>query len=509
MTAGAGPASSPGPMTLGRWITDRGAATPDRVAIDFMGATTTYRELDERSAALAAGLVAAGLAHGDRVAVLSANHPAHVEVLFACARAGLVLLPLNPRLAPTELTYQLDHAEPAVLLVHPDHDTLADKAVAATAVAPRRVALPDAAAALPPGAPTDAPVVADDDVLLLIYTSGTTGRPKGAQLTHASCFWTNLSLDRTIDVTSTDVVLQVLPQHHVGGWNVQPLLAWWKGARVVLEPTFDPARALRLIAEKGVTTMMGVPATYLFMAEDPAFADTDLSSLRTAVVGGAPIPEKLLRTYRDRGVALVQGYGLTEAAPNVLGLPAEHVADHLGSAGRPYPHVEVALADLTGDGWVEGPGRGELCVRGPNVFAGYWRDPEATARTLRDGWLHTGDVAERDADGFHRIVDRTKDMYVSGGENVYPAEVEAVLAEHPDVVESAVVGIPDDRWGEAGLAVVVPRAGTTPSPADLRAFCRERLAAFKVPREVQLVDALPRSSVGKVQKTTIRRGWTG
>ena len=503
--------AQPGDMTLGRWIRDRGAATPDRVAIDFDGATTTYRQLDEASEALAAGLLAAGLATGDRVAVLSANHPSHVEVLFACAKAGLVLLPLNPRLAPAELAYQLDDAEPAVLAVHPDHAALADAALALTVGRPRRVSLVQGGEADLTTLHGDGPVtaaVADDDVLLLIYTSGTTGRPKGAMLTHASCFWTNLSLDRTIDVTSTDVVLQVLPQHHVGGWNVQPLLAWWKGARVVLEAAFDPARALRLVAEKGVTTMMGVPATYLFMAQEPAFVDTDLTSLRLAVVGGAPIPEALLRTYHDRGVALVQGYGLTEAAPNVLALPAEHVADHLGSAGRPYPHVEVALADPLG-GWVEGPGRGELCVRGPNVFAGYWRKPEATARALRDGWLHTGDIAERDADGFHRIVDRTKDMYVSGGENVYPAEVEQVLADHPDVVESAVVGIPDERWGEVGLAVVVPRPGTAPSPEALRTFCRERLAAYKVPRDVRLVAALPRSSVGKVQKTQIRDGHLG
>ncbi len=343
--------------------------------------------------------------------------------------------------------------------------------------------------------------------LLLIYTSGTTGRPKGALLTHANCFWTNLALDRTADITGADVVLQVLPQFHVGGWNVQPLLAWWKGATVVLERSFDPGRALRLLQDKRVTTMMGVPATYLFLAQQPGFDDADLSSLRQAVVGGAPMPEALLRRWQRRGVAIVQGYGLTEAAPNVLCLPAEDAVRKLGHAGRPYPHVEVALADPATGALVDGPGEGELVVRGPNVFAGYWRDDPATAAAVRDGWLRTGDVAERDAEGFYRICDRLKDMYISGGENVYPAEVETVLHEHPSVADVAVIGVPDERWGEAGMAVVVLRPGAVTTPDELLAHCRDRLARFKVPRQVRVIDALPRSGVDKVLKAELRRAY--
>ncbi|HUG86229.1 MAG TPA: AMP-binding protein, partial [Euzebya sp.] len=390
-----------GALTLGRWFRDRAVVTPERIAIDFRGEQTTYRQLDRHSERLAAGLLAAGLAAGDRVATLTPNRPEHVEVLAACAKAGLLMVPLNPRLAPPELAWQLDDAEPGLLLVGPQLQPLAAAALAACErAAPLCQELSDLAAlrAADGGRVLDR-AVADDDPLLLIYTSGTTGRPKGAMLTHANCFWTNLSLDRVIDLTTTDVVLQVLPQFHVGGWNVQPLLAWWKGATVVLEPAFEPPEALRRIAATGVTTMMGVPATYLFMAEQPAFGSTDLSSLRQAVVGGAPIGARLLQTWHDRGVSLVQGYGLTEAAPNVLGLPAEHAATRLGSAGRPYPHVEVALRDADG-ATVHGPGRGQLVVRGPNVFAGYWRNPQATATAVVDGWLQTGDIAERDADGF-------------------------------------------------------------------------------------------------------------
>jgi fatty-acyl-CoA synthase len=334
--------------------------------------------------------------------------------------------------------------------------------------------------------------VLDDDPLLLIYTSGTTGRPKGALLTHANCFWTCLGFDLATGVSGDDVVLQVLPQYHVGGWNVHGLLAWWKGATVVLERSFDAARCLRLIEEQRVTTMMGVPSMYLFMAQEPAFATADLSSLRRAVVGGAAMPEAVIATWAGRGVEIVQGYGLTEAAPNVLCLPPEDALRKIGYAGKPYPFVDVDLS-----------AEDELLVKGPNVFAGYWRNDAATAAAFtRDGWLRTGDVAERDGEGFYRIRGRLKDMYISGGENVYPAEVEAVLHEHPAVADAAVVGVPDERWGEVGLAVVVASAPV--AEEELVGFCRERLAGFKVPKAVRFADEIPRNAMGKIQKDELR-----
>ena len=479
-----------GELTLGRWIKDRARTTPSRVAVEFLGRETSYAELDERSGRLAAGLLGAGVRPGDRVATLTGTSPEHVVVFFACARAGLVLLPLNWRLAPAELAYQLADAEPAVLLASAEH------AATAQTLHPRVAGLEDLAA--PAG--DDHADVADDDGLLLVYTSGTTGRPKGALLTHANCFWTNLSFDRVAGLADDDVVLSVLPQFHCGGWNVQPLLAWWKGARVVLEPSFDAARTLELIASARVTTMMGVPANYLFMANEHSFSDADLSSLRRAVVGGAPMPEALLETWHERGVEIVQGYGLTEAAPNVLCLPPEDAARKRGCAGKPYPHVDVTLRDAESGQLLDGPGEGELVVRGPNVFAGYWRDPGATAAAFADGWLLTGDVAARDEEGYYRIVGRLKDMVISGGENVYPAEIENVLHEHPAVAEAAVVGVPDERWGEACLAFVVPAPGTDAIEDELLGFCRERLARYKVPRAVRLVERLPRNALNKVAK---------
>jgi fatty-acyl-CoA synthase len=501
------PQRSSGELTLGHWIRDRAIVTPARVAIEYGGERITYAELDARSEALACALLRLGHSRGDRVASLTGNSPEHVELFFACAKAGLVLTPLSWRLAAAELAYQLANAEPAALFVESQHDSLADAALAGADWKPLRLVLAraelDALASEDAECELDASVDDGDD-LLLLYTSGTTGRPKGARLTHRNCFWTNLSLDRTAEMSGADVVLQVLPQFHVGGWNVQPLLAWWKGATVVLEPAFDPGRVLELIERRRITTMMGVPANYLFMATDPRFGDADLSSLRLAIVGGAPMPEPLLQTWHERGVAIIPGYGLTEASPNVLCLPAEEAAHRLGSAGKPYPHVEVGLADPGSGALIVGPGSGELLVRGPGVFAGYWRDQAATDAALRDGWLHTGDIAERDAEGFYRIRDRLKDVYISGGENVYPAEIEAVLHEHPAVADAAVIGMPDERWGEVGLAAVVPRPGRSADETELLAFCRARLAAFKAPRSVRFTQELPRSPSGKLIKRELR-----
>ena len=500
-----------GAHTIGRWIRDRALVTPDRVAIEQLDQAlverraVTYGDLDVRSELLAGALLGAGLNPGDRVASLTANRPEHVELLFACAKAGMTLVPLSPRLAAPELAYQLGDAEPRLLWAEPEQAGLAEAACEQLRSPPVRhpleAAAIDAFAARHGGGRCDAPV-RDDDGLLLLYTSGTTGRPKGAVLTHANCFWTNLSFERTTEMSGSDVVLQVLPQFHVGGWNVQPLLAWWKGATVVLERCFTAGRTLELIARRGITTMMGVPANYLFMSQDERFKQADLSSLRQAIVGGAPMPESLLRTWLGRGVAIVQGYGLTEASPNVLCLPAEDAARKLGWAGKPYPHVEVALRDVGSDELLDGPATGELLVRGPAVFPGYWRNPAATTEALRDGWLHTGDIAERDGAGYYRICDRLKDMYISGGENVYPAEIEAVLHDHPAVADAAVLGVPDERWGEVGLALVVPSEDVT--EAQLLEHCGRRLAQFKVPRTVRFVDALPRSATGKLLKRELR-----
>jgi fatty-acyl-CoA synthase len=468
-------------VIVGRWLADRARTTPQRVAIDFDGRLVTYEELAAGADGYAAAFAERGLTRGDRVATLTGSSPEHVMVLFACAQLGLILLPLSWRLAAPELQYQLEDAEPSLFLVEDEYAELAE----ATGHTFASIASQSG-----DGTTYRHETVTPADPLLLIYTSGTTGKPKGALLTHANCFWTNVSFDATTGVHGDDVVLQVLPQFHVGGWNVQALLAWLKGATVVLERQFDAGRVLDLIERKRVTTMMGVPPIYLFMAQHPRFATADLSSLERAVVGGAPMPEALLHTWAERGTAIVQGYGLTEAAPNVLCLPPEDAVRKIGFAGKPYPFVDVRLS-----------GEHELQVAGPNVFPGYWRNDEATREAFTDdGWLRTGDVAERDDEGFYRIRGRLKDMYISGGENVYPAEVEAALHEHPQIQDAAVVGVPHERWGECGIAFVVADGVTEEA---LLAWCAERLAKFKVPAEVRFVPEIPRNSLGKIQKQSL------
>jgi fatty-acyl-CoA synthase len=495
--------------TLGRWTTDRALATGDRIAVDDRGVVLTYRELDDRASRLAQRLRGSGYGIGDRIATITGNSADQVVLFFACAKAGLALVPLSWRLSPRELALQIEQADPALLLVEEEFDTLA-------AAARKRLAIPPAIASLggsgiearvpargSSGAAIGRRDVRDDDALLIIFTSGTQGQAKGAILTHANCFWTNLALSRIAEITSSDTVLAVMPQYHVGGWNVQPLLAWWVGATVVLERTFDPGRVLQLIKERHITTTMGVPANYLFLAQHPSFAHADLSSLRHAIVGGAPMPEPLLRTWHARGVALTQGYGLTEASPNVLCLPDEDARSKVGLAGKPYPHVEVAIADAVTGEPLDGEATGELLVRGPSVFAGYFRAPEQTALALHDGWLHTGDLVHRDGEGYYQVIDRISDMYISGGESISPAEVENVLAGHPAVADIAVFGVPDERWGEVGVAGIVVRAGVATDEEDLLGFCTGKLAGYKIPKAVVFVDHIPRSGGNKILRRVL------
>lgn len=497
--------------TLGRWTRDRAVATPDRVAVDDRGVVLTYRELDSRASDLAAALLDKGYGVGDRIATITGNSADHVVVFFACAKAGCVLVPLSWRLSPRELALQLEQADPALLLVEDEFTTLASAAL-------KRLVAPLAVKGLGAGSieanvphptrnglgePPERRSVRDDDALLIIFTSGTQGAARGAILTHGNCFWTNLALSRTAEITSSDIVLAVMPQYHVGGWNVQPLLAWWVGATVVLERTFDPGRVLQLIQDRRITTTMGVPANYLFLSEHPSFAEADLSSLRHAIVGGAPMPEPLLRTWHSRGVALTQGYGLTEASPNVLCLPDEDARTKVGLAGKPYPHVEVAVADPVTGEELDGEATGELLVRGPSVFQGYFREPTLTAAALRDGWLHTGDLVHRDVDGYFKVVDRISDIFISGGESIAPTEVESVIASHPSVADVAVVGVPNDRWGEVGVAYVVVRQGFATDEEQLREHCAQQLASYKVPTEFLLVRSIPRSSGNKVVRRAL------
>lgn len=495
------------PHTIGRWIIDRATQSPERIAIDDRGVTLTYATLARRASALADALRQAGYGPGDRIATVSGNSSDHVVAFFACALAGIAFVPLSWRLTARELGDVMARTAPALVLVEDEYMAAADDILAALPGAPALAGLGTLGveASVPPSrTPKPARHVRDDDPLLVIFTSGSEASPKGVVLTHANCFWNHLALAQALPLSQSDVVLAMLPQFHVAAWNCQPLLAWWVGAKVVLERSFQPARVLQLIRERRVTAMMGVPTQYAMLSHDPEWDGTDVSSLRLALVGGATISARITESWARRGVLLTQGYGLTEAAPNVLHLRAEDVHEHPGAVGVPYPHVQVCVVDPDTELPLEGEATGELWVSGPSVFAGYLDDDRATTAAMRGHWLRSGDLVHRDAHGVYRVVDRIKDIFISGGENVAPAEVESALVLHPLIEQAAVVGIPDDVWGERGVAFVVPSPGARLSADEVMAHARRMLAAFKIPVHIEFVESLPRSAIDKLARSRLR-----
>ncbi|MFJ7153940.1 long-chain fatty acid--CoA ligase [Streptomyces sp. NPDC101118] len=507
---------------IGSWPARRARKTPDRTAVVHDGRSWTYRELHGRVLRLAHALRALGVAPGDRIAYLGPNHPAFLETLFAAGTLGAVFVPLNTRLTAPELAYNLADSGSTVL-VHAQELAGTARAAAAEAGVPHRIVVEgpteDGAHGyeeLLAGAGTGPldEAVAPDDPCMIMYTSGTTGRPKGAVLSHAGITWNSVNVLVDTDLAADEVTLVVAPMFHTGGLNMTCLPTLLKGGRVVLLGSFDADRVLELVEELGVTYMFGVPTMYDAMAARPRWATADLSSLHTLNCGGAPVPTRTIATYLDRGLAFSQGYGMTEASPGVLFLDREQASAKAGSAGVPHFFTDTRV--VLPDGREAGPGeRGEILVQGPNVMTGYWGRPEDTEAAFAsadeggDGgrWLRTGDVVRLDEDGYAYIVDRVKDMFVSGGENVYPAEVEDALLTHPEVAECAVFGVPDPVWGEVGRAVVVLRPGARAGEDELLGHLRGRLAKYKIPKSLVLAHDLPRTASGKIVKPAVREAY--
>jgi fatty-acyl-CoA synthase len=490
------------------------ADPPDRDALWFEGTTTSHAGFAHRVRRTAGALAGLGVAPGDRVAWTGANHPSALETLYACGQLGAIWVPINARLAAPEAEYVLTHSGASVVVHGRDHggpaDTLQDRLpdvrhwVAAeppTAGGAGSLPYEELLAAAEPE-PRDVPV-APEDPCLIMYTSGTTGRPKGAVLTHGNMTWNAVNQLLGFDFAQDERTLALAPLFHIGGLNgtVNPTLL--RGGCAVVVRRFDPAETLRVIEEQRVNSFFAVPTMLDAMARDPGFVTCDLSALRTIGAAGAPLPLPTLRTWLDRGVTMQQAYGMTEAAPGATVLDSADAQRKVGSAGKPvfFTDVRVVRPDGTEAATDE---VGEIVLQGPNVMAGYWDEPEQTAAVLRDGWYHSGDAGSVDDEGFLHVRDRYRDMIISGGENVYPAEVESALLELPAVQEVAVIGVPDPQWGEVGLAVVVPAPGTTVDSEALRTELRTRLAAFKVPKYVELTDELPKTATGKVRKPDLR-----
>ncbi len=503
---------------IGSWLAIRAAQNGTKIALvdGPSGARTTYAELQQRSVELAGSLFRAGVRQGDRVALLSTNRPAFMEVVFGVAKLGAILVPLNYRLSPAELAYMLADSGAGTLFVSPDLADLAAKALQHDDVrVSRTIELGSASTAHEPlpdfvtegefcGAD-----VAERDVCMIMYTSGTTGRPKGAMLTHGNMLWNAINiLSAEGGLLHSDITLSVAPLFHIGGMGAFMLPSLYLGCTVVIIGQFDPVQALEIMERERVSVTFMVPAMWSAIMHTRQIESFDSSNIRYVHSGGAPCPIPILRFFRERGWPFFEAFGMTETSPTCTVLGAGHTISHAGSIGRPLQHVECRIVDDT-DQEVADETAGELLIRGRNVFIGYWGMPRESAAALRGGWFHTGDLAKRDGDGFITLVDRKKDMIISGGENVYPIEVERVLTEHPHVADVAVIGVPSEQWGETVMAVIVAKENSAPDPDELIEFCRCHLARYKAPRQVKLVSELPRNATGKLLKRVLRECYAG
>ena len=501
-----------------RW---RARQHPERPALLHAGRSTSYAELDRGASRVANALVAAGVRPGDRVCVVDKGHDAFFELLFGIAKAGAVFTPVNWRLAPPELAYVIrDAGAPLLVVGHEFADAIASveaqlgkvRTILRFESGPERwpayEAWRDAAAHADPRRDR-----AEDETAWQLYTSGTTGHPKGAEITHRNLFTTmEAGLQGFGGLAAGGVGLICMPLYHIGGTGYA-LCLFHAGMTLVVQRQFEPGETLRLLSQERVNHAFLVPAMLNFLLQHPDCARSDFSHLRTILYGASPIPEELLRQSIERfGCDFVQAYGLTETTGAVVLLSAEEHrsgGDRLRSCGKPTFGTDLRVVDSEGRecGTRE---VGEIVVRGPAVMKGYWNLPDATRNAVRDGWFHTGDAGYFDEEGLLYIHDRVKDMIVSGGENIYPAEVESVLFAHPAVADAAVIGVPDPRWGEAVKGVVVIHPGASASGEEILAFCRGKIAGYKIPKSIDLVDSLPRNPTGKILRRELReRYWAG
>lgn len=496
---------------LGSWIHKRRVKSHGQAAVIDGAVTLRYEELAERIDRLANALAGAGIGRGDRVAYLGNNHPAFLETLFACGSLGAIFVPVNTRLAPREVAFALQDSGTSLLVNARQLEALA---VAATEIAPVAARLvveenPETAGSYEAAIRSasaehrDEPVALEDTAIIL-YTSGTTGNPKGAILTHGNMTWNSLNVLVDYDVTSTQVALMIAPMFHVASLGMGALPTLLKGGTLVLQDRFEPSAVLAAIERHGVTALSGVPTTYQMLAEHPAWEATDLSSICMLTCGGSAVPMRVLEAYEARGLSFSGGYGMTETAPGATSLQPEYSREKAGSAGLAHFFTGIRVVDALGED-LPAHEVGEILIEGPNVIPGYWNREDATASSFQDGmWFKSGDMGYLDDQGFLFIADRLKDMIISGGENVYPAQVEQAIMELPAVASVAVIGVPDEKWGEAVHAVIVPVEGQHVTREDIAAHLDGKLARYKIPRTIEVVADLPRTASGKIRKTDLR-----
>ena len=497
-------------MLYGDWIGRWGMSCPDREAlVDTVGNRRyTYGQWAKDVHRLVHFLISLGIRKGDRIAVLSSNRAEYLTLFFAAGRLGAVLVPLNTRLAPGEFTYYLEDSAPKSIFFDEDHQSIVEKMKSRVRLEQpvcfdRRDEVGRSLASLREGLPSSPPSEVDlspSDPQLIIYTSGTTGVPKGVILTYGMITWNSINTNLGWGLRPEDRTVLHSSLFYTAGWNVFTLpLVHLRGTNVLVKG-FDAELILDLIERERLTLFFGVPTMFQMLLESPRFAETDFSSIRFLVSGGAPLPKRLIEAYQTRkGIRLWEGFGLTEVGPNNFmanGKP--------GTVGNPMPHVDVRVADPQGKEVPPGQD-GELLLRGDHICGGYWKKPEATAESIRGGWFHTGDLARMDEDGHVSIVGRKKDMIISGGINIYPAEIEKAIEGHPRVAAAAVIGVSDEKWGEVGKALLELKPGGELTLEELQGFLSDRLGKYKIPKYAAVVKELPRTpGSGKVQKFILK-----
>ncbi len=503
------------PQNAADLLRARAELTPDRVGLldVHTGIDYTYRELNDRANRLANWLRGLGVEKGDRVSILAQNSIHTVDLLYGLAKIGAILAPLNWRLTARELVYIVRRLRAEGHDLRPRvrrllaRDAPRDRIPIVIGIEGASIdgapAYEPCMAAASPAEPEQPPLTGED-ICCILYTSGTTGRPKGAMISHRQVLWNCINTVVSWELTAADVSPVMTPMFHAGGLFIFLTPLFYVGGKILLARSFDSEASLALIRRERATVVLGVPTLFQMWLSSPSFAAADFSHVRYFVSGGAPCPASLIAAWRAaKGGYLRQGYGLTEVGVNCFTMTNEESVAKVGSVGKPIFHSRMRIVDEDGRDVARGQ-TGELIIHGPHVCSGYWRNPEATAKALRDGWFHTGDMARQDADGFYYMAGRYKDMIISGGENVYAAEVETVFLEHPAVREAALIGMPDAKWGEVGLMVVVARPEIAATAEELLAFCRGRLARYKVPKQIIFADALPYSPYGKVMKAELR-----
>jgi fatty-acyl-CoA synthase len=503
------------------WLDRRALYTPDRTAIHdtATNADITYQQWNMRANQTAHFLVdQLGVQKGDRVAVYATNSMAYLDIWMACGKVGAILQNLNWRLKVPELEHLLRDTEPVTIFysaefideVNQLREPLKD--IIAHWVAIEKPATPEdhsfSTRDTAPNTFASQEIVSPDDPWVICYTGGTTGLPKGAILTHSNMAWNAINTVSSWQLDIDDVAILNAPLFHTGGLNVFTLPLISIGGKSILCKSFDVDQVFDLVTNGDVTVFFGVPTMFVMMQQSPRWPEADFSRLKIVISGGGPCPMPIFEKFWERGVNFKTGYGLTEAGPNTFLLPEKDIQRKPGFVGFPLMHIDVKTIRPEDGAPCTANEVGELVIRGPHVTPGYWNMPEETAKAIRDGWLHTGDLAVYDDEGYFKIVGRLKDMIISGGENIYPAEVESVMHAHPAVAEAALIGIPDDKWGEVGRAVVVCAEGQQLEPDDLIAFMRERLASYKIPKSVVFVDAIPRTGPGKIDKKLLHQQYS-